>query len=220
MEAMTESERTAIELMGRLGVVPVVELPTLDAAAPLAEALVAGGMPAAEITLRTDAGLAAIRQLRERRPDMLVGAGTVRTREDAERVVDAGAQFIVSPGTSAEVNEYAVSQGVPVLSGACTPTEVLEAVRTGAAAVKFFPAEAMGGIPVLKALAGPFRDVSFVPTGGVKPANLAEYLSLPNVVACGGTWITGGSLLADGEFGRIEALAREAVTIAAEARNG
>jgi 2-dehydro-3-deoxyphosphogluconate aldolase/(4S)-4-hydroxy-2-oxoglutarate aldolase len=219
MEAMTESGKGAVDLIGRLGVLPVVEVPTADAAAPLAEALIAGGMPAAEITLRTEAGLEALRTMRRLQPDMLVGAGTVRTVEDAKRVVDAGAQFIVSPGTNPEVNEYACAQGVPVLSGACTPTEVDLALRSGASAVKFFPAEAMGGIPVLKALAGPFRDVSFVPTGGVKPENLADYLSLPNVLGCGGTWITGGSLIADGRFDRIEQFAREAVSIVAEARN-
>jgi 2-dehydro-3-deoxyphosphogluconate aldolase/(4S)-4-hydroxy-2-oxoglutarate aldolase len=219
MEAMTESGKGAVDLIGRLGVLPVVEVPTADAAAPLAEALIAGGMPAAEITLRTEAGLEALRTMRRLQPDMLVGAGTVRTVEDAKRVVDAGAQFIVSPGTNPEVNEYACAQGVPVLSGACTPTEVDLALRSGASAVKFFPAEAMGGIPVLKALAGPFRDVSFVPTGGVKPENLADYLSLPNVLGCGGTWITGGSLIGDGRFDRIEELAREAIALVAEARN-
>lgn len=213
------SAHEPIELIGRLGVLPVVEVPTADAAAPLAEALMAGGMAAAEITLRTDAGLEAIRTMRRRQPEMLVGAGTVRTLADAERVVDAGAQFIVSPGTDPEVNEYGRAQGVAVLSGACTPTEVDRAVRSGASAVKFFPAEAMGGIPVLRAFAGPFRDVSFVPTGGVKPENLAEYLSLPNVLACGGTWITGGSLIADGAFDRIEELARQALAIVAEARD-
>jgi len=142
------------------------------------------------------------------------------TPEAAELVVEAGARFVVSPATNHDVIAFCRSAGVPVFPGATTPTEVDSAVRAGAEAVKFFPAEAMGGIPVLNALAGPFRDVSFVPTGGINASNLADYLHLPNVLACGGTWMVAPVLLAERSFDRIEALTREAVEIAANARAG
>jgi 2-dehydro-3-deoxyphosphogluconate aldolase / (4S)-4-hydroxy-2-oxoglutarate aldolase len=203
-----------------VGVVPVVELGDPDDAAPLLDALTAGGCGIAEITLRTDAGLEAIGALGRSHPDALIGAGTVLTIDEAERVVEAGARFVVSPATNPEIVAYCRSVGVPVFPGAATPTEVDAAVRAGADAVKFFPAEAMGGIPVLKALAGPFRDVAFVPTGGINASNLANYLRLPNVIACGGTWMVAPALLAERSFDRIEALTREAVEIAASARAG
>jgi 2-dehydro-3-deoxyphosphogluconate aldolase/(4S)-4-hydroxy-2-oxoglutarate aldolase len=174
----------------------------------------------AEITLRSPAGLEALPKLRAAYPDALLGAGTVRTLADAHRAVAAGAQFIVSPGTSLTVIALCRSLDIPVMPGACTPTEVEAAVAAGAAAVKFFPAAAMGGVATLKALAGPFRGVSFVPTGGIGPANLASYLELPNVLACGGSWMVAPALLADARFGRVEELAREAVAIAARLRTG
>jgi 2-dehydro-3-deoxyphosphogluconate aldolase/(4S)-4-hydroxy-2-oxoglutarate aldolase len=209
-----------IASLAEVGVVPVVELGSVEQARPMMEALLAGGCPVAEITLRSAAGLAAIGALRQAYPDALVGAGTVRTLEDAQAVIDAGAMFVVSPGTNPELVAHCRRAGVSVLPGACTPTEVDTAVRAGADAVKFFPAEAMGGIPVLKALAGPFRDVSFVPTGGIAPANLAAYLALPNVIACGGSWMVAPTLLEDGDFARVEVLAREAVEIAAAVKAG
>jgi 2-dehydro-3-deoxyphosphogluconate aldolase/(4S)-4-hydroxy-2-oxoglutarate aldolase len=144
----------------------------------------------------------------------------VRSLDAATSVLEAGAQFVVSPATNPELIAYCRSAGVPVFPGACTPTEVDAAVRAGADAVKFFPAEAMGGIPVLKALAAPFRDVSFVPTGGINESNLAGYLRLPNVLACGGSWVVASGLLAEKGFDRIETLAREAVEIAAGVRAG
>jgi 2-dehydro-3-deoxyphosphogluconate aldolase / (4S)-4-hydroxy-2-oxoglutarate aldolase len=204
--------------MAELGVVPVVELASADEAAPLLEALLAGGCAIAEITLRSDAGLEAIRSLRGSYPEALIGAGTVRSLEAAGAVVEAGAQFVVSPATNPEVIRFCRSEDVPVLPGACTPTEVDTALRAGADAVKFFPAEAMGGIPILKALAGPFRGVSFVPTGGVNGSNLTNYLRLPNVLACGGSWMAAPRLLAERRFDRIEALTRAAVSLAASAR--
>jgi 2-dehydro-3-deoxyphosphogluconate aldolase/(4S)-4-hydroxy-2-oxoglutarate aldolase len=204
--------------MAEVGVVPVVELGSADEAVPLLEALLAGGCGIAEITLRSDAGLEAIRTLRGAFPEALIGAGTVRSLEAASAVLEAGAQFVVSPVTNPEVIGFCRSADVPVFPGACTPTEVDAAVRAGADAVKFFPAGAIGGIPVLKALVGPFRDVSFVPTGGINESNLADYLRLPNVVACGGSWMVAPPLLAGQRFDRIEDLTREAVSIAANAR--
>lgn len=201
-----------------LGVLPVVELDRAEDALPLLDALAAGGLPAAEITLRTAAGLDALRLLRNERPDAFVGAGTVRTLADAERVLEAGAQFVVSPSTYPELVELCAGAGVPALPGACTPSEVDAALRAGAPLVKFFPAEAMGGVAFLKALSGPFRDVDFVPTGGVDAGNLAAYLELPRVAACGGSWLVAPPLVRERAFDRVEALARGAVEIVAEAR--
>lgn len=208
-------------VLGRIrecGLVPVVELRSSGEAQPLLEALLAGGLAAAEITLRTEAALEAIRLLTEAYPEALVGAGTVKTTEDAARVIGLGARFVVSPATNTEVIDLCRSSGVVVIPGACTPTEVDTAVRAGADAVKFFPAEAMGGVAFLKALSGPFRDVAFVPTGGVDAGNLACYLRMPQVIACGGSWLVSPRLLAEGRFDRIEALAREALQIVADVR--
>jgi 2-dehydro-3-deoxyphosphogluconate aldolase/(4S)-4-hydroxy-2-oxoglutarate aldolase len=208
----------AVARIRGLGVLPVVELDTVEDAESLLDALTAAGLPAAEITLRTAAGLDALRALRLSRSDAFVGAGTVRTLADAERVIEAGAQFVVSPSTYPELIELCLGAGVPVLPGACTPTEVDAAVRAGAPLVKFFPAEAIGGAAFLKALAGPFRGVQFVPTGGVNASNLATYLELPQVAACGGSWMVAPAMLRARDFGRIEELTREAVAIVAKAR--
>jgi len=201
-----------------LGVLPVVELDAVDLALPLADALTAGGLPVAEITLRTEPGLEALRLLRRERPDVFVGAGTVRTLDDAERALEAGAQFIVSPSIYPELVELCLASGVACIPGTCTPTEIDAAVRAGAPLVKFFPAEPMGGVAFLKALAGPFRDVQFVPTGGVSIDNLAAYLELPNVAACGGSWLVAPAILREHSFERVESLVREAVAVVAEVR--
>ncbi|MGO9660692.1 MAG: bifunctional 4-hydroxy-2-oxoglutarate aldolase/2-dehydro-3-deoxy-phosphogluconate aldolase [Acidimicrobiales bacterium] len=203
-----------------LGILPVVELVDLKQAEPLFEALTAGGLPAAEITLRTAAGLDAIRVLVEAYPKGFIGAGTVRTKEDAARVIDAGARFVVCPGTDPEIVSFCSQKGALVMPGVCTPSEIQAALRAGAAPLlKFFPAEASGGISFLKALAGPFGEVRFVPTGGINAANLASYLSLPQVAACGGSWMVTKALLAEGDFGRVQELTAEAVGIVAAARH-
>jgi len=215
---MTSAASETLRRITTLGLVPVVELGSVDDAGPLLDALVAGGLPAAEITLRTGAGLTAIAALRQSHPDALVGAGTVRSADEARRVIDAGAQFVVSPGTTPEVLDVCRSVGVPAIPGVCTPTEVDSALRSGAEALKFFPAEAMGGPPFLQALAGPFRGVPFIPTGGINASNVADYLRLPSVVACGGSWMVAPALLAEGRFDRIEKLTREGMAIVAEVR--
>lgn len=179
--------------------------------------MAAAECPLAEITLRSEAGLQAISVLSGTYPYAVIGAGTVRTVPDAQAAIAAGAQFVVSPGTNVTVIEFCRSVAIPIVPGACTPTEVDVAVGAGAEVVKFFPAEAMGGIPMLRALGGPFRTVSFVPTGGIGPANLADYLSLPNVLACGGSWMVAPALLAERRFERIEELTCEALAIAANA---
>jgi 2-dehydro-3-deoxyphosphogluconate aldolase/(4S)-4-hydroxy-2-oxoglutarate aldolase len=210
----------ALSRIEHLGVIPVVEVDSVNDAALLLDALIAGGLPAAEITLRTEAGVATIAALRNAHPDALIGAGTVRSAAEARRVIDAGAQFVVAPGTNPEVIAVCRAAGVPVVPGACTPTEIEAALRAGADAVKFFPAEAMGGTTFLKALAGPYRDVRFVPSGGITAANIADYLGIEQVLACGGSWMVTQQLIADGDFDRVQTLAREALAIVAGVRAG
>ncbi len=210
----------SIERITELGVLPVVELADIKQAGPLLEALCAGGLPAAEITLRTPAGLEAIRCLTEAYPTAFIGAGTVRSTEDAARVIDAGARFVVSPGTDPEVIAFCRQREVLAMPGVCTPTEIQAALRAGATLLKFFPAEPSGGISFLKALSGPFREVRFVPTGGINAANLTSYLKLPQVAACGGSWMVSPALLAEADFARIQTLTAEAVGVVAEVRSG
>jgi len=196
----------------------VVELPDVEGAEPLFGALCSGGLPAAEITLRTPAALEAIKCLAKAHPEDLIGAGTVLSTDDAARVIDAGASFVVSPVTDVEVLRLCHQRGVPVIPGVCTPTEVNTAIRAGAQLLKFFPAEASGGVAFLKALAGPFRAARFVPTGGITAANLASYLALPQVAACGGSWMVAPPLLAARDYNRVAALAAQARAAVREAR--
>ncbi len=149
----------------------------------------------------------------------MLGAGTVRTLDDARRVVGIGASFVVSPGTDEEIVDYCRQHDVLVLPGVCTPTEVLRALRVGARLLKFFPAEASGGVSYLEALTGPFRDVSFVPTGGIDEANLEKYLRVPQVAACGGSWMVAPDIVAAGKFDEITELARRALAIVKEVRD-
>jgi 2-dehydro-3-deoxyphosphogluconate aldolase/(4S)-4-hydroxy-2-oxoglutarate aldolase len=201
-----------------IGVVPVVELQDVADADPLHAALCEGGLAAVEITLRTPAGIEAIRLLSGLHPDAFLGAGTVLTAADARRAIDAGARFVVSPTTNAEVIKICSDADVLMMPGACTPTEVYAAVHAGVQLVKFFPAEAIGGIAFLKALLGPFPDVAFVPTGGINTSNLADYLRLPQVAACGGSWMVTPQLLRERKFDRIAMLAREANRIVEDVR--
>jgi 2-dehydro-3-deoxyphosphogluconate aldolase/(4S)-4-hydroxy-2-oxoglutarate aldolase len=191
-------------------VVPVVVLDDDGAADRLAGALVRGGLPVAEITLRTPAALAAIEAI-ARRGDTLVGAGSVIRVEQVDEVVRAGAQFVVSPGLSRAVVERAWELGVAALPGVATATEALTALDLGVRTLKFFPASVLGGPGALKALGGPLPEARFVPTGGIGPGNLADYLSLGNVVAVGGSWMAPRDAVAAGDWDRITALAREAV---------
>jgi 2-dehydro-3-deoxyphosphogluconate aldolase/(4S)-4-hydroxy-2-oxoglutarate aldolase len=197
-------------------VVPVVVLDDLAHALPLAEALTEGGLPVAEVTLRTPVAVEAIRVLAAE-TELLVGAGTVISAEQVDAAVEAGADFVVSPGFSSSVVLRCAELGVPAIPGVATATEVLAALDQGLAVLKYFPAEAIGGIPALKALSGPFPDVRFVPTGGVSPANLADYLAAPSVVAVGGSWMVAPDLVANGDFASIRRLTSEAVTLAAMA---
>jgi 2-dehydro-3-deoxyphosphogluconate aldolase/(4S)-4-hydroxy-2-oxoglutarate aldolase len=199
-----------------LKIIPVVALERAADALPLADALVAGGLPCAEITFRTAAAAEAIRALAGR-TGFTVGAGTVLDLEQARRAADSGATFVVSPGLNPKVVRFCLDGGIPVLPGVCTPSDMTLAFEMGLALLKFFPAEAMGGLKTLDALAGPFPMMRFVPTGGIDPRNLAAYLRHPRVAACGGSWMVKASLIAEGRFDEIARLTREAAALAREA---
>jgi 2-dehydro-3-deoxyphosphogluconate aldolase/(4S)-4-hydroxy-2-oxoglutarate aldolase len=202
----------------QVGVVPVVELPEAQLAIPLAEALVAGGLSCVEITFRTPAAQAGLEALRKAYPDMLLGAGTVFDEEQLTVAVSAGADFVVSPGTNPELVKACLARGLPILPGVCTPSEIEVARALGLNAVKFFPAEPMGGVSFLRALCGPYRDVSFVPTGGITASVLGDYLAVPQVLACGGSWMVKPELLRAGEFDTVRSLAEEATAIVGRSR--
>lgn len=201
--------------LGELRLVPVVKIERAEDALALGRALTAGGLPVAEITFRTDAAEAAIRNLTEHLPDMLVGAGTVLTVENVRRAVAVGARFIVAPGFNPRVVDYCQEQGIPVVPGVNAPTEIELGLERGLRLLKFFPAEASGGIKLLKAMAAPYGGVTFMPTGGITAANLRDYLALEMVVACGGTWMVETKLISDGRFDEIARLTRAAVDLVA-----
>lgn len=198
--------------MEQLGVVPVVVLDDVKDAVPLAKAMQAGGIPCAEVTLRTAAGLGSIEKMREL-GDILVGAGTVVTLDQCKDALAAGAQFIVSPGLNVKVVEHCLASGVAVLPGCVTPTEIMQAMELGLDTVKFFPANVYGGLKAMKALAAPFTGIKFIPTGGVNADNLAEYLSAPYVRAVGGSWLCAKADVNAGAFDKITQLCRQAVQI-------
>jgi 2-dehydro-3-deoxyphosphogluconate aldolase/(4S)-4-hydroxy-2-oxoglutarate aldolase len=178
-------------------------------AAAFGDALVAGGLPIAEITFRTAAAEPAIRALAQR-GDLLVGAGTVLSIEQADRAIDAGAQFLVAPGTNPTVAEHVLNRGVTMIPGVATPSEIERAISLGVTTLKFFPAETLGGVGMLKALAGPYPDIRFIPTGGITPELLPGYLRLSSVLACGGSWLAPRHLLAQGKFDAIQRLVEQA----------
>ncbi|MGI5487704.1 bifunctional 4-hydroxy-2-oxoglutarate aldolase/2-dehydro-3-deoxy-phosphogluconate aldolase [Microtetraspora malaysiensis] len=199
-----------MSLLDLAPVVPVVVVDDAATAVPLARALVAGGLPVIEVTLRTDAALDAIRRIADEVPDAVVGAGTVRSADDIAAAVAAGSRFLVSPGTTPSLLDALLDGGVPFLPGVATASEAMAVRERGITEMKFFPAEVAGGVPYLKALSGPLADVRFCPTGGIKPATAPSYLALPNVGCVGGTWLTPADALAAGDYGRIEKLALEA----------
>lgn len=208
---MSKQDTTVQTRIEGAGIVPVIRIDKTSDAVPLVEALSRGGLPVAEITFRTDSAEESIRLVAAAAKDVLVGAGTVLTVEQVKRAVDAGAQFIVTPGFNPRVVEYCVSNGIAITPGVNNPTGVEQALEFGLTVLKFFPAQASGGTAMLKALGGPYGHVKFVPTGGVSLENLAEYLSLKNVAAIGGSWIVPPASISAGDFGRIETLTREAV---------
>ena len=195
----------------QIGIIPVIAIDDADKAVPLARALVKGGLPAAEVTFRTAAGEEAIRRIVNEVPDMLVGAGTVLTTEQADRAIAAGAQFIVSPGFNPVVTRYVIDKGVPMMPGTATPGEMEQAMSMGLDVVKFFPAEQNGGVAKLKSLAGPYTSLRWMPTGGVNTKNLMDYLSFDRIIACGGTWMVKKDLIEGEKWDEITRICKEAV---------
>ena len=201
------------------GVVPVVVLNDPAEARPVAKALIAGGLPVAEITFRTDAAEESIRIIASEFPEMLVGAGTVLTTEQVDRAVAAGAKFIVCPGFDPEIVDYCLSKDIPIFPGCTTASEVAWGVKRGLKNLKFFPAEQCGGVATIKALCAAYVGVKFMPTGGIGPKNLETYLSCDKILCCGGSWMVKGDLIKAGKFDEIERLTKEAVAMAGAIRN-
>lgn len=197
----------------KIGVIPVIALDDAKDASALGDALMKGGLPAAEVTFRTAAAVDTIKTLKKEFPDMLVGAGTVLTTEQADRAIDAGAEFIVAPGLNPKVVKHVLDKGYPMSPGIATATEIEAALDLGLTFVKFFPAEANGGLPMIKALAGPYTNVKYMPTGGVSAKNLADYLAYDKIVCCGGTWMVKKDLVSEGKFSEIEKMSKEAADI-------
>lgn len=195
----------------KLGIVPVVVLNSADEAEPVAKALIDGGLPVAEVTFRTDAAEESIRIMSEKFPNMLVGAGTVLTTEQVDRAVNAGAKFIVSPGFNPNVVKYCIDKNIPVCPGCNNPSVMEAAMEMGLDVVKFFPAEQSGGIKAIKAMAAPYVNLKFMPTGGINAGNINDYLSFNKIIACGGSWMVSGDLVKNKEFDKIRELTREAV---------
>jgi 2-dehydro-3-deoxyphosphogluconate aldolase/(4S)-4-hydroxy-2-oxoglutarate aldolase len=201
-----------VQRIAELKLIPMVVIDHADHAEPFGDALVRGGLPIAEVTFRTSAAESVIRAL-AKRGDLIVGAGTVLSTEQAHRAIDAGAQFIVAPGTNPQVVEYVLQGGVPMLPGVVTPSEIELAISLGLDTLKFFPAEPMGGVATLKALAGPYPSVLFVPTGGITPEMVPSYLELPSVIACGGSWMAPRDMIAAGRFDAITSLVEQAASL-------
>ncbi len=201
-----------LERLGKIGIVPVVKIDNAKDAKALATALVNGGLPCAEVTFRTEAAEDAIKIMTENYPQMLVGAGTVLTTEQVDRAVNAGAAFIVTPGFNRKIVEYCISKNIPITPGCPTTSDIEAAIELGLDAVKFFPAENLGGISMIKALSAPYSGVKFMPTGGINAENITSYLDCKKILACGGSWMVKDSLINAGKFDEIENLTRKAVS--------
>lgn len=200
-----------LKQIGDYGIVPVVKIDDANDAIPLAKALVAGGLPVAEVTFRTEAAEEAINLITKNVPEMFVGAGTVLTTEQVDKAVKAGAKFIVSPGLNPKVVKYCVDNNIPVTPGCANPSDIEQAIELGLEVVKFFPAEAAGGLKMIKAMSAPYGNIKFMPTGGINAKNINEYLSFSKILACGGSWMVSGELINNKEFDKITALTKEAV---------
>ncbi len=204
-----------LQQLGQIKIIPVVAIDDAATAVPLGKALLAGGLPCAEITFRTAAAAEAIEKMSAAYPDMLVGAGTVLTVAQAQQAKAAGAQFIVTPGFDAAVVDWCLANEMPITPGVITPTDINQALAKGLHVLKFFPAEAAGGVKFLKAIAAPYGGVKFIPTGGINETNLADYLRLPMVHACGGSFMVEKSWLASGQFDKVTEMSAKAVAVAA-----
>ena len=207
-----------LKQMQEFGIIPVVVLNDTKDAEPLGKALVEGGIPCAEVTFRTEAAEECIRIMAEKFPEMLVGAGTVLTTEQVDRAVAAGAKFIVSPGLNPKVVKYCVEKNIPITPGIITPSEMEQAIELGLEVVKFFPAESFGGLKTIKSMAAPYGKMMFMPTGGINPEKVKEYLKFNKILACGGSWMVAGNLVKEGKFDEIAKLVAEAKEIVKEIR--
>lgn len=200
-----------LEQLSKIGIVPVIKIDDVEKAVPLARALAAGGLPCAEVTFRTAQGEESIRRIAKEVPEVLVGAGTVLTIDQVDRAIAAGAKFIVSPGLNPKIVDYCISKNIPITPGCANPSDIEQAIQCGLDVVKFFPAEQAGGINYIKAIAAPYVNVKFMPTGGVNEKNLNEYLAYDKILCCGGSWMVKADLIDDGNFDEITSLSKQAV---------
>ena len=207
-----------LEKIQEIGIVPVVVLDDVKDAAPLAKALCEGGLPCAEVTFRTAAAEESIRLMHEAYPDMVLAAGTVLTTEQVDRAVAAGASLIVSPGFDPEIVDYCISKNIEVVPGIVTPSELAQAVKRGLTRVKFFPAEAAGGLAMIKAMCAAYTNVRIMPTGGINAKDIGDYLACDKIFCCGGSWMVKGDLIKAGEFDKIKDMTAEAVEVVKKAR--
>ncbi|MDR0316768.1 MAG: bifunctional 4-hydroxy-2-oxoglutarate aldolase/2-dehydro-3-deoxy-phosphogluconate aldolase [Treponema sp.] len=200
-----------LEELGKIGIVPVIKIDDVEKAVPLARALIAGGIPCAEITFRTAQGEEAIRRIVKEVPDILIGAGTVLNIDQVDRALAAGAKFIVSPGLNPTVVAHCIQKGIPITPGCANPSDIEQALEFGLEVVKFFPAEQAGGLDYIKAIAAPYPNLKFMPTGGINAGNIARYIAFDKILACGGSWMASAELINANDFEKITALSREAV---------
>ena len=207
-----------LEQIQKTGIIPVVVLDDAKDAEPLAKALCDGGLPCAEVTFRTEAAEECIRIMSEKFPEMFVGAGTILTTEQVDRAVTAGAKFIVSPGLNPRIVKYCVEKGIVITPGCANASDMEQALENGLEVVKFFPAEPAGGLNMIKALAAPYVGLKFMPTGGISPKNVRDYLAYDRIIACGGSWMVKNDLVKAGDFAAITELAKECVQIVKESR--
>ena len=207
-----------LEKLGQYGIVPVVVLNDSKDAEPLADALCEGGLACAEVTFRTEAAAESIKIMSKKHPEMLVGAGTVLTVEQVDEAVAAGAKFIVSPGLNPEIVKYCLDKNIAITPGVVTPSEMEQAIELGLNIVKFFPAEPSGGLSMIKAVSAPYTMLKFMPTGGINPGNVKEYLKSDKIFAFGGSWMVKGDLVDAGDFDKIKELTKEAADIVKEIR--
>lgn len=201
------------EKIRALKIIPVITIDDAKDASPLGQALCAGGLPAAEVTFRTPAAEESIKIMAKEYPHMLVGAGSLTSVEQAKCALDAGASFLVTAGFNRKVTEYALEQKVPIYPGVCTPTELMLLLEYNLSVAKFFPAAQFGGLNTIKALSAPFPQMQFMPTGGINPANVLDYLSFEKIIACGGSWMVKPELISSGQFDQITLLTTQATTL-------
>lgn len=200
-----------IEELSLYGIVPVVKIERLEDALPLAKALIDGGLPVAEVTFRTDCAKEAIKLMKETYPEMIIGAGTVLNSTQVDEAIEAGSQFIVSPGLNPKTVQYCLDKNIPIIPGCANPSDMERAIELGLDIVKFFPAEANGGLKAIKAMSAPYGNLKFMPTGGINTANVTEYLAFDKIIACGGTWMVSDDLVNNKKWDEITAITSQAI---------